>query len=361
MSNPLDVIKKSVRELRAYTLKPDRASVKLNQNENPWDMPGEIKEESLRRFNQRAWSRYPDFVPTELREQLARFVGWQPEGVFIGNGSNEILLALLTATVGRGTKVLLSEPTFAIYRQVVTVLEGEVISVPLTRELAHDAAALGEAIEQHQPAVTIICSPNNPTGGTIADDDLRSLLRTAHGIIAVDEAYFEFARHTVAPLLTEHPNLIVFRTFSKAMAAAALRIGYMLASPELTREIGKVVLPYNINSFSLIVAEVALEMYDAELRESVDRIIAERSRLFDELKRIPGLEPTPSAANFFVVRSEIPPPKLYAELFARDILVRDVSSAPMLGSHVRISVGTPEENNKLIAALHQVAQAKQEA
>src|SRR5437588_11892117 len=156
--DPLDKIKPRVRELRAYTLSPDRATVKINQNENPWDTPARIKEESLRRLSHRAWSRYPDFVPASLHEHLASFAGWRADGVIAGNGSNELIQALLMVTVGEGRRVLISEPTFALYRQVTTVLGGEVLSVPLNQELKFDIPALRARIERDDPDVTILCS-----------------------------------------------------------------------------------------------------------------------------------------------------------------------------------------------------------
>src|SRR5687768_8073684 len=160
----MDVIKPAVRALRAYTLSPHRASVKLNQNENPWDAPARIKEEVLRRFAERKWSRYPDFVPASLNECLAQFARWKPDGIIAGNGSNELIQALLMVTIASGKTVLICEPTFALYRQVTTVLGGEVITVPLTSELKYDREALLKTVETQQPDVTIICSPNNPTG-----------------------------------------------------------------------------------------------------------------------------------------------------------------------------------------------------
>src|SRR3989440_11545546 len=162
MINPLDKIKPRVRELRAYTLSPDRATVKINQNENPWDTPARIKEESLRRLSHRAWSRYPDFVPASLHEHLASFAGWHADGVIAGNGSNELIQALLMVTVGEGKRVLICEPTFALYRQITTILGGEILSAPLSRELTFDLNAIVGAIRMFRPDVTIICSPNNP-------------------------------------------------------------------------------------------------------------------------------------------------------------------------------------------------------
>src|SRR5438067_7742836 len=132
MSNSLDRIKPEVRALRAYSLSAHRARVKINQNENPWEAPARIKEETLRRLEDRKWSRYPDFVPASLHVRLAEFSGWQADGIVAGNGSNELIQALLMVTVGPGKRVLICEPTFALYRQIATVLGGEVISLPLT-------------------------------------------------------------------------------------------------------------------------------------------------------------------------------------------------------------------------------------
>lgn len=349
----IDVIKSAVRALRAYSLSPHRASVKLNQNENPWDAPERIKDEVLRRFAARKWSRYPDFIPASLHERLAEFAHWKPDGIIAGNGSNELIQALLMVTIAAGKTVLISEPTFALYRQVATVLGGEVLSVPLTADLQYDDAALQKMVEERQPDVTIICSPNNPTGCVIDDDQLRSLLRTSRGLVVIDEAYHEFAEHTTVPLLNEYENLIVLRTFSKAMAFAALRLGYLLAAPDLAREIRKAVLPYNLNAFSQIAAEVAVENYESELRPRITRIIEERERLIVELAKVRGLEPMDSRGNFMVVKSAKDPKQVFAELLERDILVRDVSGYPMLRDYFRVCVGTPEENDYLLEKIRE--------
>lgn len=348
-----NVVKSAVRELRAYSLSPHRASVKLNQNENPWDAPEPIKDEVLRRFAARKWSRYPDFIPAGLHERLAEFAQWKPDGIIAGNGSNELIQALLMVTIGAGKTVLISEPTFALYRQVATVLGGKVLSVPLTEGLQYDGAALQQLVEEKQPDVTIICSPNNPTGCVIDDDQLRSLLGASRGLVVIDEAYHEFAEHSVVPLLTEYENLIVLRTFSKAMAFAALRVGYLLAAPDLAVEIRKAVLPYNLNAFSQIAAEVAVENYESELRPRIMRIIAERERLFAGLDELEGLGPVASRGNFMVVKSAIDPKKIFADLLARDILVRDVSGYPMLRDYFRVCVGTPEENDYLLEKIRE--------
>jgi len=354
MNDIRNTIKPQVRALRAYTLSPDRASVKINQNENPWDAPERIKEETLRRLTERKWSRYPDFVSTSLHESLAEFGGWKRDGIIAGNGSNELIQALLMVTIGPGKRVLICEPTFALYRQIATVLGGDVESIPLTADLQYDIARLKTEIKKTQPDVTIVCSPNNPTGSVISDRDLAGFLKETPGIVVVDEAYHEFAEHSVVPLLQDHENLVVLRTFSKAMALAALRVGYLLTAPELAREIGKALLPYNLNAFSQTAAEVAVEMYQSELRPLVLKIISERERLFGELSLITGLSPIASRGNFMVVKSGIGPKQVFNELLRRDILVRDVSAYPMLNEYFRASVGTPDENDKLLRALHEI-------
>jgi histidinol-phosphate aminotransferase len=354
MSDALNSIKPAVRALRGYTLAPHRASLKVNQNENPWDAPVRIKEEVLRRFTERKWSRYPEFVPAALHEQLAAFAGWKTDGVLAGNGSNELIQASLMVTMAPGKRVLISEPTFLLYEQIATVLGGEVETVPLTTDLQYDSEALLKAVKDRQPDVTIICSPNNPTGCVLEDDALTALLKASPGLVIVDEAYHEFSEHTVVPLLQEHENLIVLRTFSKAMAFAALRLGYLLASPALTSEIHKAVLPYSVNLFAQIAAEVAMEQYDAQLRPLVKEIIAERERLFGELCRIKGLTPVASKGNFMVVKSATDPRRIFTELLEHDILVRDVSGYPMLRDYFRFSFGTPEENNQILKAIRKI-------
>jgi histidinol-phosphate aminotransferase len=354
MKEVLHTIKPAVRALRAYSLSPHRANVKINQNENPWDTPLAIRQEILRRFEAEKWSRYPDFIPATLHERLAEFTGLRPDQIIAGNGSNELIQAAMMVTVGPGKSVLISEPTFALYKQVATVLGGTVESMSLTSRLQYNTELLLSVVEERQPDVIIICSPNNPSGCVIADDDLVKLLEIAHGLVIIDEAYHEFAEHSVVPLLSEHANLVVLRTFSKAMALAGLRVGYLLAEPNLVREIRKAVLPYNLNALSQIAAEVCVEKYESDLRPLVKRILAERERLFTELSQIDGLTPVPSQGNFMVVKSVKEPAQIFTDLLERDILVRDVSSYPMLHNYFRISVGRPEENDRLLKALRAI-------
>jgi histidinol-phosphate aminotransferase len=261
-------------------------------------------------------------------------------------------------TIEAGKRLLISEPTFALYRQIATVLGGEVVSVPLKQNLTYDPWALNSVVQSSKLDVTIICSPNNPTGCVIEPADLESLLENSRGLVVVDEAYHEFSGQTVVPLLARHENLVVLRTFSKAMGMAALRIGYLLAAPQLVTEIRKAVLPYNLNVVSQTAAEVAIELYESEIKPVVTRMIEARDSLSGALQEVDGLEPVPSRANFMLVRSELDPRFIFSELLRRDILVRDVSKYPMLGDCFRFSVGTTIENEQLLSALHEICKGR---
>jgi histidinol-phosphate aminotransferase len=355
MPSPLDKIKPNVRAITAYTLAPLEARIKVNQNENPFGMPIAIKQEVLRRAMDHDWARYPDFVPTSLLKRLADYAGWIPDGVMAGNGSNEMIQSVINATVEKGVRVLLPEPTFSVYRQAINVAGGEILPVPLNEDLTFNIPRLASKIVTSKADLCLICSPNNPTGCVIHARDLASLLRNTSGLVVVDQAYLEIGGEDFIPLLQQYKNLVILRTFSKAMAMGGLRVGYCLARPELIREFNKARMPYSMNFFSMIAAEVALEKLDL-LMPQVEAMRRESERLFSELQQIKGLAPIPSAANFFAVRTAIPPKELFEELLARSILIRDVSKAPMLSEYVRISVGTPEENDALIAALKEICE-----
>jgi len=390
--DPLRHVKPSVRALAAYTLALREAPVKINQNENPWDLPEAVKRRVLDKALARPWSRYPDFDPKELLEALARFSGWRADGILAGNGSNEAIEALLLVTVGPGTKVVIPEPTFTLYALMTKILDGEVVRVPMLREapamdatdsraggvtgasacaaaltsersvnsarrpavasgFRYDIEGLLAARRASGASVTIVCSPNNPTGTSIAHSDVERLCRASDALVVIDEAYHEFSGETVVPLLERHPNLVVLRTFSKAMALAGLRVGYLLASPELVREVDKARLPYNVNFFSQMAAIAALEEKDV-LAANVRRLVAERERLLARLADVPGVRAWPSDANFFLLECLSAEPRaVFASMLRRGVLVRDVTSYPMLGRCLRVSVGNEDENDAFLHAL----------
>jgi histidinol-phosphate aminotransferase len=351
LNDPLRHIKPAVREVAAYTLAARDASVKINQNENPYDLPEALKKRVLEQALARPWSRYPPFDPKDLLEKLAAFSGWRADGILTGNGSNELIEALLLVTVGAGTRVVIPEPTFTLYALLTKILGGEAVRVRLTAELQYDVDAIQEARRAAQAAVTVVCSPNNPTGSGLTRDQVRRLCREGDGLVVIDEAYHEFADTSVVPLLAEHPNLVVLRTFSKAMGMAGLRVGYLLASPALVREIDKARLPYNLNFFSQMAAMAALEAY-GELQERVVRLSRLRDDLKDALGRMPGVKAYPSQANFILIELAPADPKaVFESLYRRGVLVRDVTSYPMLSRCLRITVGSEEENEAFLRAL----------
>lgn len=353
MSLPIDKIRPNIRAITAYNLEPLEASVNINQNENPFGFPQALKDEVLRRAREVDWARYPDFVPSSLTNKIAKYTGWMAEGIMVGNGSNEMIQSVVNSIIEKGCKAALPEPTFSVYRQVLTVAGGEIFSIPLSDDLTFNIPRLVSKTVTVKPDLTIICSPNNPTGCTISSRDLASLLRNSNGIVVADQAYMEFGGDDFIELLPKYKNLVILRTFSKAMAMGGLRVGYCLASPELIREFTKAKMPYSLNFFSLLAAEVALDNIDI-LRSSHDAIKAEQQRLFKQLQNIKGLKPIPSAANFFLVKTVMPPSDLFKQLLQCGILVRDVSKAPMLSDCIRVSVGTPKENDRLIDALKDI-------
>ena len=359
MKDPLRHVKPAVRSVKAYTLAARRAPVKLNQNENPFDLPEPVKRRVVERALARPWSRYPEFDPRELREALAAFSGWRADGVIAGNGSNELIEALLLVTVSPGTRVVLPEPTFTLYALLTRMLGGEVVSVPLGERFEYDAPALVGAARETDAALTIVCSPNNPTGTALRVEDVARLCAESDGLVVVDEAYHEFSGRSAVPLLREHPNLIVLRTFSKAMAMAGLRVGYLLAAPELVVEIDKARLPYNLNFFSQAAALAALDERET-LHAVVQRLIGLRDELFRALASIPGVRPVPSEANFILFELSEAAPKAVFEALHRDgVLVRDVTAYPRLERWLRVSVGSEAENARFLAALRAAVGARE--
>jgi histidinol-phosphate aminotransferase len=361
LNDPRDLIKPAVRALSHYTLPPRVAAVKIDQNENPYELPLAFKDEVLRRMRETPWGRYPEFVPRSLLEALARFAGWRPDGVLVGNGSNELISVALQATVSEGTTVAIPQPTFTLYAPMVKTFGGRALAVPLQNDLRFDVEALLATQDEHEARVLIICSPNNPTGTWLPEADLRRILGRWRGLVIVDEAYHEFAQWSAVPLLAEFGRLLVLRTFSKAMGMAGLRVGYLLARPELATELDKVRLPYNLNRFSTIAAELALERYDEVLAPSVRALILERGRLAEQLAAVPGFAPFPSSANFLLVRSRWAPGDVLTALRERGILGRDVSKYPLLGDCFRLSVSTPTDDDAVLEGLRAFARARGEA
>jgi histidinol-phosphate aminotransferase len=346
-----DLLRPTIEGITEYTLEHRKCRIKLNQNENPFDLPDEIRNEVLRRVAETHWSRYPEFVPRRQMEKIAEFTGWTADGVLLGNGSNDLLQLLFTCTLDAGRGVVISQPTFTLYRLLAETIGAPVCDVPMTQSLTLDTGAVIDAANATGAAMLVLCSPNNPTGGQIPLEELDRILRETGALVVVDEAYVQFAGTSAVGLLKRYERLIVLQTFSKAMGAAGLRFGYALLSPHLARQLTKVKLPYSVNIFTLIAAEVFIERWDS-LKSWIGVLVSERERIFSALGAMDGIRPYASDANFLLFETlRKTPAEVFSALLSRGILIRDVSRYPMLERGLRVSVGTPAENDEFIDAL----------
>lgn len=349
LEEALSLISDNIRALKGYHLTPEETEIKLNQNENPEDWPLEIKEQAAQFCIERPWNRYPNFVPEGLKADLAQYTGVKPSNVIVGNGSNEVLLVLLLSFLSKASAAVICSPTFTVYKLLSEGMGSRNVNVSLTDDLQYDVKAIRNAVQENPGSLLIICSPNNPVGNEITEEQLRSILDQHSGICILDQAYVEFGGFNGIGLISEYPNLIVTRTFSKAMGGAGLRIGYMIGTEEMISEINKIKLPYNINFFTEYTASLLLKNR-SHLSTSVAVMIEERDALLSSLKSFPFDNVYESKANFILVRySE--KQKLFDFLKKKGILVRDVSSYPLLENCLRISVGKREENSRLINCL----------
>lgn len=351
----LALVKPGVRAQAGYTLRSPAARRKLNQNECPHDLPPELKRAVLDRAGSAPWQRYPEFVPTRLVERLAGHYGWVPEGVVVGNGSNELIQATLSVVLAEGDPVIAPSPTFSLYRLLTGVLGGRYVPVPLGDRFAFDVARIVETARRERARVIVVNSPNNPTGSALPDGAVEHILAETGALVVCDEAYQDFGGPTAIPLLRRSARVVVLRTFSKAMGMAGLRFGLALAHPEVARELAKGKLPYNVNLVTLAAADVALD--HAEALAARTRAIAEtRDRFLPRLAAVAGIEVFPTAANFVLIRCRARPA---GEVFRRlheehGILVRDVSGAAELAECLRISIGTEEDMEAVLAALRTI-------
>jgi len=350
-------VKPSVRAMGAYTLEPYEPRIKLNQNESPYDVPDQLKARIAERLEHRPWNRYPPFVARSFISAVSEATGWAEDGILVANGSNELIQAVLAVTVSAGTSVVVPEPTFTLYRLMTEVNGGTVASVPLTDELRFDVDAIVEAARRTDAAVIVLCSPNNPTGCWLSEGDVLRIHDQTDALVLLDQAYVEFGGTDGIPLLEGRPRLVVLRTFSKAMAMAGLRAGYLLAHPGLAAEVHKAKLPYNINFFTEVAAAEVLRGR-ALLAPNVEKIRAERDRLLAEMRSIPGIRVFESAANFVLFRVEAPS-TTHTAVFDRllekhGILVRDVSKYPMLERCLRVNAGTHDETGAFLDALRAI-------
>lgn len=345
-------IRDDLRGLRPYGAPQQPASVAINVNENPYEVPAEVRQHILEAVSSRlaGLNRYPDREAVELRRKLAGYLGngLTTEQVWAANGSNEIMQQLLQAFAGPGRSVLTFSPSYSMYPLLAKGVGSSFVTAPRTDsfEVTPDLAV--EAIERERPSVTILCTPNNPTGTGMSLDTIEAAYRATDGIVVVDEAYAEF-RHAGEPsalgLLPGRDRLVVSRTMSKAFAFAGARLGYLAASPVLIDAVRLVRLPYHLSALTQAAAGAALDCADVMLAQ-VDAIRGQRDRLVDALA-VAGFAPSPSEANFVLFGGVDDPQALFRHCLERDILVRDVG----LPGTIRVSAGTRDETTLFLEAL----------
>jgi histidinol-phosphate aminotransferase len=357
----MSIVTPQIQGIVEYTLRQYPHRIKLNQNENPYELPAAIKEEILRRLASEAWSRYPPFVPEKQLAALASFTGWKPGGLLLGNGSNDLLQLVFACVLDAGRSVVISQPTFTLYTLLAQSLGATIHNVRMVRapasagtpggDLRFDIEGMIGTANRVNASLVVVCSPNNPTGTQLAVTDVERLLASTRALVVIDEAYVQFAPLSVAPLLARHERLVVLQTFSKAMGAAGLRFGYAMLDPGLAAELNKVKLPYSVNIFTLIAAEVLMERWSV-VKGWIELLTRERERVRAVLAGFPGISVLPSAANFLLFESSgRSPAALFDAVLTKGILIRDVSAYPMLERALRVSVGTPEENDAFLEAL----------
>lgn len=349
------LLRPEVLALSAYHVQDAAGLVKLDAMENPYRWPEEMTSEWLEALRSAEVNRYPDPSADRLRQAL-RAANAVPEGaeLMLGNGSDELIQIILMAVAGGDAVVLAPQPTFVMYRQIAASLGLRFAGVDLRAEdFSLDMQAMRSAIAEHQPKVVFLAYPNNPTGNAFAAEDMLEILRTASGLVVVDEAYAPFADETFMPRLAEFPNLLVMRTLSK-LGLAGLRLGFLVGHPAWIGQLDKLRLPYNINVLTQLTAEFALAR-QAVLDEQVGRIRKGRAWLAERLRELP-VQAFPSRANFLTFRVlEKDADDIFAKLKEGGVLIKNLSlSGGLLRGCLRVTVGTSEENQRFVDVLQAI-------
>ncbi len=342
----------SLASLEGYHSPQVVAAVRLNTNESPFPPPESWRDDLASAIERIDFNRYPDRSATELRAALGELHGVGADEVFCANGSNEVLQCLLLAFGGPGRRALLFEPTYTLHAHICA-LTGTVVvagqrdaafAVPEEEALA----LLGEVA----PSVTFLCSPNNPTGRAESAGVVRTILERAPGLVVVDEAYGQFSPWSALSLrrAPASAGLVVVRTFSKTWSMAASRLGYLVAAPEVVASCEAASLPYHLSALSQAAGLLALR-YGTEMEARAALIAEERGRLAAALAALP-VETWPSDANFILFRPlAMSADGVWKGLLERSVLVRNCSSWAGLPGCLRVTVGTPSENNRFLEAL----------
>lgn len=337
-----------VEKLAARAGIPVEQVIKLDANENPYGCSPAVRR-ALAEFE--GYHIYPDPLCTQMQELLQRYIGAPADRIIVGNGSDEIIDIVTRLFLKPGEKVIICPPTFGYYQSSADFCAATIVRVPRKSDYSVDVEAVIDAIDQSTKLV-FIASPNNPTGNSIPESELHLILETGVAVV-VDEAYGEFAGKTVLHLTDEYDNLIVIRTFSKWAGLAGLRFGYGIFPTVLVPHALKMKPPYNVNLAAQVAVRASLEDIDC-LLDRVNLIRSERERLYDQLKKLDFLIPHKSEANFILCRllqGELGSVRQAME--SQGVFLRYYSD-PLLSNCLRISVGTPEQNDAVVQKLRVV-------
>jgi histidinol-phosphate aminotransferase len=327
--------------------------VRLNTNEAPEPPPAAFTRALADRLATIDWHRYPDRDATALRQKLGDHHGVDPSSVFVANGSNEVLQTLCLAYGGPGRSVAVFEPTYALHSHIARVTATTVATGERRDDFTMDLDEVRRVLSEATPAITFLCSPNNPTGTIDPPEVLAEVLATAPGLVVVDEAYGQFAPRSAVEDVRPDAPLVVVRTFSKTWSMAAARLGYCVAPPEVVEALDKVVLPYHLDAAKQAAGELALD-FEAEMRARVAALVEERGRLVERLGDL-DVDVFPSGANFVLFRPRrLDGKETWQGLLDRSVLVRDCSSWPRLEGCLRVTIGTEAEDDAFLAALEEV-------
>ena len=355
LSEAIACIRPAVRAGRAYHVGgPPRATIKLNQNESPFDLPPEMKRDLVERYLREPFNRYPLVRSVALERALGAHAGWDAEGIMVGNGSNELMATVNQVLVAPETTVVLPRPMFSFYARLAELFEAAVVMPPPRSDLSFDADAIADAAKRDKAVLTVLTTPNSPTGLAMALAEVQAVVAQAHGFVLVDEAYGEFSREESAlKLLAAHPNLLLLRTFSKAFGLAGLRIGYLIGHPAVIGEIRKARVPFMVDRLSEMAALALLERTEL-WQERIAYLKRQTAWLFQALSRIPGVTALQSQTNFVLFSSRMSSDALMQALLPYDVLVRSMRGYPELAGYCRVSVGSDAENKSFIRALSRV-------
>lgn len=349
------LIRPEILALHAYHVPDCAGLIKLDAMENPYLLPQPLQDEIAIAVAAAHINRYPDPNPIALKEKIRQLLDL-PVGmdVLLGNGSDELIQLLAMAVNQPGATLLSVEPSFVMYRMIATFIGMRYVGVPLrtnsgASDFSLDLTSMLAAIHREQPALVFLAYPNNPTGNLFSKDDVRRIIEAAPGLVVIDEAYYAFASDSFIPQLTNYPNLLVMRTFSK-LGMAGLRLGFLAGSSVWLEQLEKLRLPYNVGVLPQLVAEKLLDNHDLLLRQA-DQIKADRVTLHKQLGEIAGIEVYPSEANFLLFRVA-KATAVFNGLKQRGVLIKNLNGGhPMLNDCLRVTVGTPEQNGCFLLAL----------